>query len=81
MSITVFVLAVLTVASYLRLSSLAYDPLYPHFQHGERYNNRGSRGAVASESTICSNVGIEIIRDGGNAADAVIIMGLRRILC
>lgn len=29
------------------------------------------RGAVASESSICSNFGIDALRDGGNAADAV----------
>ena len=28
-------------------------------------------GAVASESSICSNIGIELLKQGGNAADAV----------
>lgn len=28
-------------------------------------------GAVASESEICSNIGIELLKAGGNAADAV----------
>ena len=28
-------------------------------------------GAVASESDICSKIGIELLRQGGNAADAV----------
>lgn len=28
-------------------------------------------GAVASESEICSNIGIELLKQGGNAADAV----------
>lgn len=28
-------------------------------------------GAVASESSICSNIGIDILKEGGNAADAV----------
>lgn len=28
-------------------------------------------GAVASESAVCSNVGIDMLKDGGNAADAV----------
>jgi hypothetical protein len=31
----------------------------------------GKTGAVASESDICSNIGIELLRRGGNAADAV----------
>jgi gamma-glutamyltranspeptidase/glutathione hydrolase len=28
-------------------------------------------GAVASESSICSQVGIDLLKQGGNAADAV----------
>ncbi|KFY34073.1 hypothetical protein V494_07079 [Pseudogymnoascus sp. VKM F-4513 (FW-928)] len=32
----------------------------------------GTRGAVASESSICSNIGIDLIRRGGNAADAAV---------
>ena len=31
----------------------------------------GQLGAVASESTICSDIGIELLKQGGNAADAV----------
>lgn len=31
----------------------------------------GHLGAVASESSICSDIGIELLRQGGNAADAV----------
>jgi gamma-glutamyltranspeptidase / glutathione hydrolase len=29
------------------------------------------KGAVASESDICSHIGIELLEQGGNAADAV----------
>jgi hypothetical protein len=28
-------------------------------------------GAVASESSVCSNIGIDMLKEGGNAADAV----------
>lgn len=31
----------------------------------------GTLGAVASESSICSKIGIHIMRTGGNAADSV----------
>ena len=31
----------------------------------------GHRGAVASESKICTDIGIELLQQGGNAADAV----------
>ena len=29
------------------------------------------RGAVASESSVCSRIGVNLIKAGGNAADAV----------
>jgi hypothetical protein len=32
----------------------------------------GQRGAVASESEICSHIGIELLKLGGNAADAMV---------
>ncbi|CAK7218802.1 hypothetical protein SCUCBS95973_003607 [Sporothrix curviconia] len=32
----------------------------------------GSHGAVACESTICSKIGIDLMRQGGNAADAMV---------
>ena len=31
----------------------------------------GTRGAVSSESSICSEIGLDLLRQGGNAADAV----------
>lgn len=40
----------------------------------------GKRGAVASESAICSRHGTDIITMGGNAADAVRIFELDRSL-
>lgn len=30
------------------------------------------RGAVASESSICSSIGTQLIKDGGNAVDALV---------
>lgn len=33
---------------------------------------RNGLGAVASESAICSNIGIDILKIGGNAADALV---------
>ncbi|KAB2103571.1 hypothetical protein AG0111_0g8542 [Alternaria gaisen] len=32
----------------------------------------GANGAVTSEVEVCSKVGIDLLRDGGNAADAAI---------
>lgn len=31
-----------------------------------------SLGAVASESSICSNIGSDVLKDGGNAADSMV---------
>ena len=38
---------------------------------GEQHEAKDKLGAVASESTVCSHIGINLIKDGGNAADAV----------
>lgn len=34
--------------------------------------NHNKLGAVASESSICSNIGIDILKEGGNAADSLV---------
>lgn len=36
------------------------------------YLIEASHGAVASENVVCSNIGVDILKDGGNAVDAVI---------
>lgn len=49
-------------------------PLAPAHKRGGggvQYEVKDKRGAVASESSVCSNIGIGLIKDGGNAADAV----------
>ena len=42
-----------------------------HKRNGTQHEAKDKRGAVASESSVCSNIGINLIKDGGNAADAV----------
>lgn len=42
-----------------------------HKRGGAQHEAKDKRGAVASESSVCSNTGINLIKDGGNAADAV----------
>ncbi|OAG25011.1 hypothetical protein CC77DRAFT_297365 [Alternaria alternata] len=39
----------------------------------------GANGAVTSEVEVCSTVGIDLLRDGGNAADAVSYLYRRNI--
>lgn len=54
------------------LSALNFAPPAPAQKRGsEQYEAKDKLGAVASESSVCSHIGIDLIRDGGNAADAV----------
>lgn len=67
---------------YLR-SYLALAIVFSHFasslapptpadkRGGEQHEAKDNLGAVASESSVCSHIGIDLIQDGGNAADAV----------
>lgn len=47
--------------------------------HGHGTHKYGDkRGAVASESAVCSKIGVGLIEQGGNAADAVRALLKRR---
>ena len=55
--------------SFLALSAAIVPPqavfdLHQHTKHGRV-------GAVASENRVCSQIGIDLLQAGGNAADAV----------
>ena len=52
--------------------ALCWVPSSPAHKHGgEQYQANDKQGAVASESAVCSHIGIDLIKGGGNAADAV----------
>lgn len=36
------------------------------------YRIRAKFGAVASENIVCSNLGVDVMKDGGNAVDAAV---------
>lgn len=38
----------------------------------EAYSEEDKNGAVASESAVCSEIGIDLLQRGGNAADALV---------
>lgn len=49
-----------------------WAPPAPALKRGsEQHEAKDKSGAVASESAVCSNIGIDLIKNGGNAADAV----------
>jgi gamma-glutamyltranspeptidase/glutathione hydrolase len=50
------------LAGLLTLQTVLSSPVLRH----------GQRGAVASESSICSHIGIDLLKLGGNAADAMV---------
>ncbi|KAK5051025.1 hypothetical protein LTR84_003584 [Exophiala bonariae] len=50
------------------VNQIAASPL----SHSYNEPSADTRGAVASESDICSHIGIGVIQDGGNAADALV---------
>ena len=60
------------VAQYLQFSSTSA----PRFQglfikNGAHHRHQAHLGGVASESSVCSQIGIDLLKMGGNAADAV----------
>jgi gamma-glutamyltranspeptidase/glutathione hydrolase/leukotriene-C4 hydrolase len=54
--------------------------IVPHLDAGEvdqslrnpAYLIKAKHGAVASENVLCSNIGVEILKEGGNAVDAAV---------
>jgi gamma-glutamyltranspeptidase len=60
------VVGLLSVAYYVLAIPALRDDLRDY-----RYHAGDKLGAVASETAICSRVGIDLLKAGGNAADAV----------
>lgn len=52
--------------------SPATPPLNSHGRLNAAHLARGSRGAVAAENGVCSDIGVDLMRKGGGAADAAI---------
>jgi gamma-glutamyltranspeptidase/glutathione hydrolase len=62
---------ILTSLLLARLS-LASPGKYPPAYHHGSDTGHDTLGAVSSESSICSNIGTDVLKDGGNAADSLI---------
>lgn len=62
------------------LSSYDHDPHFsdyvrrrtPSYTHNPAYIVEAKNGAVATENFICSELGVDILKKGGNAVDAVV---------
>jgi len=76
------ILVILLIAIFLML--LFIGAIAWRVIHRDTIEGRGNRkilihakhGAVASELDTCSNVGVNILREGGNAVDAAIASGI-----
>lgn len=58
----------------LSLVTLSLNALvFPQFASSlPTHEEKDTRGAVASESAVCSKIGISLLKQGGNAADALV---------
>ncbi|KAF2739371.1 gamma-glutamyltranspeptidase [Polyplosphaeria fusca] len=58
----------------MRFATVAHaPPSFPfHNPPSHHYNDEGTKGALSSENKLCSRVGIDIMQEGGNAADAIV---------
>jgi gamma-glutamyltranspeptidase/glutathione hydrolase len=55
------------------LLALASNTLFPQLVASHpQHEVKDKKGAVASESEICSKIGIDLLKHGGNAADALV---------
>lgn len=43
-----------------------------HNHRNPAYLIKAKHGAVASENVLCSDIGVEIMKEGGNAVDAAV---------
>ena len=71
---TIIMLSLLKAVYAFSLSPLFLQAGATPFAHVSELQERylpDHHGAVASESSICSNIGIDLLKQGGNAADAV----------
>ncbi|PVI00281.1 gamma-glutamyltranspeptidase 1 precursor [Periconia macrospinosa] len=60
------------IASALTLRTALSNPIAGGEDARRKTLEAGHLGAVASESEICSHIGVELLKKGGNAADAMV---------
>ncbi|CAM1510700.1 Fc.00g010350.m01.CDS01 [Cosmosporella sp. VM-42] len=60
------------IRSLLVLATVPLGQCLPGHSSSEKIHGVPKLGAVASESSVCSKIGIKLIQSGGNAADALV---------
>ena len=60
-----------TIAFALLAESVLGHTYSPKSREPSLFRHHDRNGAVASEASECSRIGVELIKEGGNAADAV----------
>lgn len=60
------------IASALTLRTALSNPIAGGENARRKTLEAGHLGAVASEAEICSHIGVELLKKGGNAADALV---------
>ncbi len=65
---------ILVILSFSVYRNSAFPPKHAvlSFARNPAYLIHAQNGAVASENKRCSDIGLEVLKDGGNAVDAVI---------
>jgi gamma-glutamyltranspeptidase/glutathione hydrolase len=76
LSIALVVVLVVVHLPSVHSTPLVLSPRYQGLEHGSDHLGEGKLGAVASESALCSHHGTEMLKKGGNAADAVSTISL-----
>lgn len=68
----IFAMFAVSVVSWALIFLSLISRTVPHPLGHNNYNAPDRQGAVASESSICSKFGLQMFKDGGNAADALV---------
>lgn len=70
--LTAFLAAQTVIATPWNTGSTSWNPYHHNGNHPPQSYQQDKLGGVASENKICSNIGIELLKQGGNAADALV---------
>lgn len=76
-------LSLVSISWILALASVTFcvvlprsDNLTEPLMESSSYLNKGSGGVVATEVDVCSDIGVDVLQQGGSAADAIVAAGL-----